>query len=249
MDMTKKLLVIAPDKDSGDAFDSELRKAELLTEVIYPKITPRVIGDTLNRSGEVEKDLSEVMMKAANDGYEHVAIACNTLQFYVPLARERAGEGAKKLKIYTTFDALEDKFPDINSRPVLLATTPTSKEVRDFPVPANLGSEELQHMVQEAVWRIKKIGGSDISTAFENVKNEDLSLDEQVKMVRELGVVIGTKLKEIGRDTAVLACTELPILFFRYMTNEDRAKFEGLTLIDPATVLAEYIKKRLKSEP
>ena len=243
MVFNETVLVIAPDRDSGDAFDTELTKAGLQTEVIYPKIAPRVLGDTLNRSGEVERDLAKVFRTALESGHKNIAIACNTLQFYVPSALKLLGEKVPDFTIYTTFDALRKKYPDINNRPIMLATTPTSKEIKDFPVPNTLEIENLQDLVQEAILRIKKIGGSDISTAFENVKNEDLSLDEQVSKVKALGVQIGKKLKETNQDTAVLACTELPILFFRYFNDTERVKFLDIEFVDPASVLAEFLSE------
>jgi len=220
--------VIAPDKSSGDAFDRVLKGNGIRTEVDYPKITPRVIGDRMNEDLAVAVDLEKAINKAVRFGHKEIVIACNTLQLWLTAVKIPEG-----VRVYTTFEAARIKYP--NDRPVWLGTTVSAREIHDFPTLISLGKLGLQDLTQEIIWRVKGVTGSDVGTAKANIKK--IKSEESLR-ARVLQLLDG--LKNAGIHQAIMGCTELPIAVESYANPGNK---KGITLIDPAQLLAEMVGK------
>lgn len=232
--MPTSVFVIAPDKPSGDAFNTELVRRGVKTEIYYADIEPRVIGDQINTNPKVERDLASAIAAGHRQGFRRMVIACNTLQLWVDRARELLSPGvSRRVRVVTTFDALRQQFPHPETRPLWLGTTVTVRFVKDFPTLLSLGKPEVQDVVQRIIWRTKAVTGADTKAAPANI--EDMAnagkLREDVKwIVREL--------KRLGIKEVVLGCTELPIAF-GYINEEEKT---SLTLVDPAVAVAEKLR-------
>lgn len=218
-----KVWVIAPDRPSGDAFDKVLRENGIETEVDYPEITPRVLGDRMNPDLQVANDLEKAIGAAK---WPDVVIACNTLQLWLPNVKVPEG-----VKIYTTFEAARKKFP--GEKPVWLGTTPTVKEIGDFPTLLSLGKPGLQDLTQEVIWRVKGMTGAEIGTAMSEVRNIKSEEALRTKVIELLDGLRNAGVKEV-----ILGCTELPMAFEDYASGESRT---GVNLIDPARLVAEWL--------
>lgn len=239
-----QLYVIAPDKASGEAFVTALDIKNIIVE--YPIISPRVIGDQISNSPEVGNDLAKAIVKAVETGAKEILIACNTLQLWVDEAKEKAKdlcdpELLSGLTIYTTFESLEWKFPE-ETRPVWLGTTPLSKRIQGFPTPEIKQLTGTQDLVQKTIWWVKKLEGSDVSTAPNEIRDSNLSFDQQRTELQHLVHLILTSLVAANLNQAIMGCTELPVAFGKYVAETDKELVKQITLIDPAVVLGEYIR-------
>src|SRR3989339_2254239 len=224
-----KLWVIAPDEASGNDFNEKLKAAGLLTELYLPTIASRVIENQLSQSSEVAQGLHAAISEGINRGFEKQVIACNTLQLW--LSEVQTG----KARIYTTFEAMKYWFSARDGKPVWLGTTPLVQKMSGFPTLLTVGEEKVQDLVQEIIWRVKGVEGSDVTGAGnlvnKNIKDENI-LKKRVKhLVWELN---GLNIKSV-----VLGCTELPIAFSKYLDPDYELRFET---VDPVVKLADYLK-------
>lgn len=223
----KKIFVIAPDKSSGDAFNKELVKNGFDTNVYYAKIAPRVIDNKISTDPQVEKDLSEAILVGHNKGFNKIIIACNTLQFWLEKAKALLpSDILNNVEIITTFDTLRQKFKDVDKRPLLIGTTVTVSEIKDFPTLLNTDNGDTQGLVQEIIWRVKGATGSDVTTASKTIDYIDSK-----EVLNDKTHELFEKLKKLEFKEVVLACTELPIAFEEYKDNPD------IKFIDPATLI------------
>ena len=231
-----KIFIIAPDKSSGDAFSKKILDNSVSSELYYAKIAPRVVGNKINLDPQIEYDLKEALLEGYNRGFDNIVIACNTLQFWLRRAMDLLPqEVSQNIRVMTTFDALEAEYPMENKRPVLLGTTITVNEFKNFPTLISLGLNDIQDLVQEIIWRVKAVTGSDITTATADIK--DISNQEILK--EKTDILIDNLLRH-NIKTVVLACTELPIAVNNYL---DKFKKEDFEFIDPADLITKYLTR------
>lgn len=226
-----KLYVIIPDITSGNIFNKVLNQQGITTISQYHQISPRVINNRITTSNNVTRDLNRIF-RTFTDQTQSVVIACNTLQLWLD---KIAPQFRQHVKIYTTFEACQWKFQNQVNKPLWLGTTPLVEVTRDFPTLLSLNLPDTQNQVQEIIWRLKMYYGDDISTAFPSVKaDQKKSPQAQWKIILSLKQQILSTLRTHGVKQVISGCTELPLIFNQ---QEDDINF-----IDPAEVLAEYIK-------
>lgn len=226
-----KLYVIIPDVTSGDIFNKVLKRNGITTISKYHPISPRVINNRITTSNNVARDLNRIF-RTFTDQTQSVVIACNTLQLWLDKIDPQF---KKNVKIYTTFDACRWKYQKQSLKPLWLGTTPLVEVTKDFPTFLSIGKPEAQNLVQELIWRLKMYYGDDVSTAFPSVKaDQGLPAPKQWDIILTLKQQILAHLKANGVKQVISGCTELPLIF--------RDKEKEITFIDPAQVLAEYIK-------
>lgn len=228
-----KVYVIAPDKASGYAFCDVMKSNGIEAEFNYHKIRPRVIENKITTSKDVINDLNDIF-KNFNDKTKSVVIACNTLQLWLNKINKVY---KRNVKIYTTFEAIKWKYKRFKNKPLWLGTTPLVKKTKDFPTLISLGKSEVQDLVQELIWRIKMYEGDEYATAPDIVKRDaDNKEIQKIKIVKIKNEIIEC-LRNFKIKNVITGCTELPMIF-----NE--TKIDGINFIDPALVLAEYIKSQ-----
>ncbi len=227
----KKIFLLAPDKGSGYAFEKKLKEENIYPILQFYKIPPRVLGDKINTSKHVTTSFEKAIEKSITFGLP-IAIACNTLQFWLTKINKNL---VRRGKIITTFKACRERFKDFKNKPVWLGTTPTAKLVKGFPTLYKLGLNDLQSKIQELIWRIKMINGDDVSSAPDLVKKDLKNKEVQKEKIFNLKKEIIFALKENKIKRAILGCTELPVVF-------KRSKVGGIKFYDPAAILAVYIK-------
>ena len=235
-----KIFVIAPDKPSGDDFNLALHQRGMQTEIFYYSVAPRVIGDQINPDPQVERDLAGAIQKGFDAGYHFMVIACNTLQLWLPKAIVLLPEKVQEdVRIFTTFTALKQKFPNHQNRPVWLGTTVICREMpeNNFQTLLSMNLPELQNNVQEIIWRVKGVTGADIRTASGIIKEI-----QNPKILKETVSLFLRKVRDRSLKQAIMGCTELPIAFREFCTEEEKS---SLTLIDPAEVLADILPSRI----
>lgn len=219
-----------PDVASGDLFTSELVGGGHQVKRCIANIVPRVLGDKINPSDQVSKDLQEVIDSCAAIKADTMVIACNTLQLWLPRVNTRG------LKVLTTFEVVDNYIKETKTNPIWLGTWPLVREIdktRRYKTLSSMGETDLQNLVQELIWRVKGVEGSDISGAGE------IELIKDEKKMVERGTSLFDCLKVIKCDGVVLGCTELPILVDKYLKDYD---FGELILINPAKLMAENLK-------
>lgn len=228
-----KVYVIAPDKSSGLVFCDVLRKKGIDAEFNFHKIRPRVYENKITTSKDVVDDLNKIF-KSFNDTTKSVVIACNTLQLWLD---DIDVKYKKNAKVYTTFEACNWKFNDLKVKPIWLGTTPLVQKTTNFPTLISYGRSEMQELVQELIWRIKMYEGDEHGTAPEIVKRDSDNKVIQKLKISKIKNEILSCLHELRIKYVITGCTELPMIF-------DKTKIEGINFIDPAEVLAEYIKSQ-----
>ena len=231
---TIKLYVIIPDISSGDYFNAKLKKHHIETEFDYYKIRPRVINDKLTHSSDVLEDLNAIF-KTFSDKTKSIIIACNTLQLWIDAIKP---EYKKNVKIYTTFEACNWRYKTYKEKPLWLGTTPLAQVTTAFPTLLTYNQTQIQNKVQELIWRIKMVYGDDVSTAYDLVKADSSKTKKvQFEIINILKQEIISALKKLKIKRVILGCTELPMVFIHQ-------KEAGILFIDPAEVLAEYVKSQ-----
>jgi len=231
-----KIFIIAPDKSSGDAFSKKILDNSVSSELYYAKIAPRIIGNKINTDPQIEYDLKEALLEGYKRGFNDMVIACNTLQFWLKRAMDLLPQKiSQNINVITTFDVLKVKYPIKDNRPILLGTTFTVNEFKDFPTLISLGLNDIQDLVQEIIWRVKAVTGSDITTSTADIK--DISNQEILK--EKTDILIDNLLRH-NIKTVVLACTELPIAVNNYL---DKFKKEDFEFIDPADLITKYLTR------
>lgn len=225
-----KLYVIIPDITSGDAFNKVLNENGISTEYKYYKIAPRVIDNKITTSKQVVRDLNKIF-KTFSDKTRSIIIACNTLQLWLDDVAEKYKQ---HVKIYTTFEACNWRFQNFKNKPLWIGTTPLVERTTDFPTLLTLKEFEAQELVQELIWRLKKLYGDDIQTAPERVKSDSSDKKYQIEKIEEIKKILLETFHRLRIRNVIAGCTELPLIF--------DAKDDGINFIDPAQVLAEYVK-------
>jgi aspartate/glutamate racemase len=228
-----RIAVLAPDAPSGQAYYSVLMANKLKADLRVVSIAPRVLGNQMNTSSEVEYDLARAIKQAHDQGYRNLSVACNTLQLWKDKALQFTPCIAHNMRIITTFEAMRNKFPDPATRPVWLGTTVTCRSIdpNDFPTLLSQKLPEAQRLVQEIIWRTKAVTGA--ATATSGLNHQDMANPEILKYkVAQLIKV----LKRNNLNHIVMGCTELPIAF-------GYAGDHGLRLEDPAQAVAEEAKR------
>jgi len=100
-------------------------------------------------------------------------------------------------------------------------------------------TEKVARLVQDIIWRIKAVCGSDVSTA--GTPYDDLA--SKSKLAARL-LALGYFLHKFGYKQVILACTELPIAW-EILNALDPANLLDLQSIDPAVLLAQELRKVL----
>ncbi len=238
-----KLFVIAPDAASGESFSQKLLDHGLSVALYFAYIEPRVIGTHINHDPKVDQDLSKAILYGFYKGFSHMAIACNTLQLWLAEAEKLLPHDVAALTtVYTTFEALTDKYRNILHRPLWLGTTVLTRALEPEYFDTLL-THRLVHMqleVQEIIWRTKAVLGSDVSTASGEISDIKNPMILRLRMQHLVGELRAHKITSI-----ILGCTELPIAFEKYIDQKLLIDFE---LIDPAEVLASYITKQVSAK-
>lgn len=232
------LLVMAPDKASGNAFGSVLEKSGITIRYHYPVIAPRVLGEEINPSILVTLDLAQAIKDVYTLGYTNIVIACNTLQLWLPKAGLHLGAVKNRVRILSTIEAVKLLYPDPVGRPLWLGTTVMVRNLSpdDYPTLITKHQEELQHICQEIVWRVKAVSGDDSTTAFKmkNINSPEILTARTNELIN--------KLTAAGISQVVLGCTELPIAFDKYA--DPKRKKQLAMILDPAVAVArQYVQE------
>ncbi|MBN1622447.1 MAG: aspartate/glutamate racemase family protein [Endomicrobiales bacterium] len=230
-----RLIVLAPDKLSGDDFAAEVKKDGIFADIEYIDIPPRVVkspgatyADQLSDNPAVARELAYSIMNQYEKGYKVMAIACNTLHHWLPEAMAYLPSNVREditilNTIETTKEFISAEAQD-SEMPVWLGTSPLTRQsniVKDsFPTLDSLGYDNLQDIAQQIIWQVKALEG--LSGAERGVQ------EDHIKVIT--GVFV-SKLREAGINNVVMGCTELPIAFKLVSEIEDLSDF---TLHDPA---------------
>jgi aspartate/glutamate racemase len=227
-----KVHIIAPDLNSGNYFNNTLIKNGIETDFKVYKISPRVIKNKLSTSSSVVDDLNQIFRNIENK-FDKVVIACNTLQLWLPKIDQVY---LKKIKVFTTFDACDWKFNNLKNKPIWLGTTPLVETIDKYVTFLNLNDFSAQDLNQDLIWRIKMLGGDDVSTATENVSRDmQTSKNYQKIKINSIKEDLISSLSQHNIHNVILGCTELPIVFNKQIEK-------GIKFFDPADILARYIK-------
>ena len=70
---SRRIAVLAPDKPSGVAYHSVLMANKLKADLRVVSIAPRVIGNKMNSSLEVEQDLARAIIRAHQEGFDNIS--------------------------------------------------------------------------------------------------------------------------------------------------------------------------------
>lgn len=228
-----KVYVIAPDKASGYFFCEVMKNRGIDAEFNFHKIRPRVLENKITKSTDVADDMNSIF-RNFRDKTKSVVIACNTLQLWLDKVDVKYRNNAK---VYTTFEACEWKYRNWKRKPLWLGTTPLVKATKNFPTFISMKRPDLQDDLQELIWRIKMLEGDEFGTAPDRVKNDYGNLSLQKLKIKNLKLRLVEGLKKLKVRTVIMGCTEIPLEF--------RAKKEkGVYFVDPANVLADYIKSQ-----
>lgn len=226
-----QLYVLAPDKSSGDAFGSVMQQNGVASHMAYVAIHPRVVGDKISTSPLVAQDLQRVVDEAVQQEYVHIAIACNTLQLWIPEVRVPS-----HVRLYTTFEAAHVYYPEFATRPLWLGTSALVRELTSFPTLLTRQRADLQHLVQEIIWRTKAVTHVDVQSAFPIANIASITLlTERVNLLVD-------ELVTLGESTVILGCTELPIAVHTYCSHPQK---NNIVWVDPAQLLSEYVRGRV----
>jgi len=253
-----------PDQGSGNDFMTALKNAGLPTVTgIEATISPRVVnGELTPRHTEISKQLYDYFKKIAeefkprfNDDVLFLTISCNTLslQVFVHEAFERLGEDIEdfdtKVQAVLNIDSIVkhcEKSKDQVIKTVVLGTKPLQKiladtypdKVQTFANFKGATDNDLE-LVQEIIWRVKAIQGSDTSTApkkYEGQLDDEKTLRKKVKELEEI-------IQQLGISEIVMGCTELPTAFLQYGDSS-----RTFNLVNPAELVAQEINARFNSD-
>lgn len=228
-----KVYVIAPDRASGYFFCDVMKNRGIEAEFNFHKVRPRVIENKLTTANDVTEDMNKIFGEF-RDKTKSVVIACNTLQLWLKKVDQKY---MTNVKVYTTFEACGWKFEKWKQKPLWLGTTPLVKATESFPTFISLGRPDLQEKLQELIWRIKMLEGDEFGTAPKVVKDDYMNRPLQKSKINVLRTLLLEGLKELGVRTVIMGCTEIPLVF-------RKNKELGITFVDPANVLADYIKSQ-----
>lgn len=239
----QKVAVIAPDLGSALLFDQVLRQNNLKTELFSAKIAPRVEGTRLTDNiSYVVNDMRLVFQALAQDsGVSKITIACNTLSlpvFIDPILKEFPDLREKIILSPSTIK----KAMLYDNQTIILGTKPFILEIQKLSMGGDKiaktfydysrEAESELNLVQEIIWRVKAIQGSDVSTclsSYEQIFNTEI-LIERIGLLKKI-------LDNIGVSRVILACTELPFAFELMKKNFS----DNFKIIDPADLIAQDI--------
>jgi glutamate racemase len=248
--MSPRTAVIAPDLLSGVDFFQKLKTSGVqdVSQTDY-SISPRVEGEQITSEIlKVAEQLAQAVMDEIGRGVDIITIACNTLSLPVftdlvlKIINDRIEGSEKGFQLILTIPQIKEYLEKNNNKKIIvLGTIPLSKilaETQGFPTPSNINGEKnlpLLRLVQEIIWRVKMMQGSDTTTA--PIYEEPLDDLEALKKKLEL---LNSLLSDLGIEEVIMGCTELPHAFS--MLKELSDKELKYTLIDPAHLVADKIK-------
>ncbi len=229
-----KVAIIEPDLSSGEYFLNVLNSGkDVFVRRCLVNIAPRVISNKINPDEQVAKDFQNAVDDCLVGGENAMVVACNTLQLWLPKI------DTKGIKVLTTFDAVDWKIEQTGLKPMWLGTWPLVEEIAKLGKYVNLlteNREDLQNTLQEIIWRVKAVEGSDVSGA---------GLIEMIDSSEELKIVslkFFEEIKKMGIEVIVLGCTELPLLLKKYLDGFD---FGEMVVWDPAELILEKLEAEL----
>lgn len=259
---SEQVSVIAPDDDSGRDFQKTLQKCGLKTKYYLVSVPARVISDESgnNKITEDIKGVSEALAKhirkvvEENKNLPIITIACNALSLEIFVRRAKSIllkdkdvlEDGVDYKLVTTISVLKNKYKNIeeSKRPIVLGTVVVSDRSKEFGLesPSSMNLIKLRGLVQELIWRVKAVGGLDVSTApkYGDLFSREALIDRGEYFIELL------KKKELYK--VVLVCTELPVLHKILVEERVIQKIDPLSkfnFIDPAELVVESIKRVL----
>jgi len=247
-----KIVILAPDKGSGEAFTISLKESighEHDVTTMNIEVSPRVIKGQLTQNvEEVTRQLQEAILEAVDAGATDVSIACNTLSLDI-FAQEAIARAKDILRVrgqeaphfFLTLTEIKKYIKENqNKNIILLGTKPLSTILSSEIEGKTLTEENDLDLVQEIIWRVKAADNSDVSTApkyqvaFGDKNKNAMELLQKVKKLNVL-------LKQLNIEEVIMACTELPTAFalLRESTKENLA----YKLIDPAELVAQAIRE------
>jgi len=198
-----KIAIIEPDLASGEYFLNVINRGKgIQVRRCLVNIAPRVLNNKLNHDQQVTEDFQKAVDDCLIGGENAMVVACNTLQLWLPKI------DTKGVKLITTFDAVDWEKNRKNLIPLWLGTRPLVEEITrisKYPTLLSENREDLQNKLQEIVWRVKAVEGSDVSGAG---KIEEI--DSTDKLV-SVACSFFESLKELEAKVVVLGCTELPL--------------------------------------
>lgn len=226
-----KIAIIEPDLASGEYFLNVVNRGEnIQVRRCLVNIAPRVLGNKLNHDQRVTEDFQKAVDDCLIGGENAMVVACNTLQLWLPKI------STKGVKVITTFDAVDWKMNRTKLVPLWLGTWLLVEEITRINKYITLLSEnreDLQNKLQEIIWRVKAVEGSDVSGA--GIMEEIDSVDRLVSVAS----LFFESLKESEIKVIVLGCTELPLLVKKYIAGFD---FGDIVLWDPAELILEMLE-------
>lgn len=230
------LIVLAPDKASGEKFNSEFAKYyQGKSQLVFADIRPRVLGEAINPDPMVAMDLAKALADLVKNNYVRVVIACNTLQIWLPQALKLMDPvKRRRLDVYSSFRVMRAFIND--SSAIWLGTSVTAEYVSraGYATLHDYQADGLQTLTQELIWRIKAVYGMDYSGAidlYDEISNR--------KLLEDLLIRWQHNLKTLPVSTFILGCTELALGVEILQINH---KIE-VTFLDPSIYMAKYCSK------
>ncbi len=246
-----KVVIIAPDHGSGITFSDLLEKLGVKARQADYIISPRVEGEGITPNVlVVANDLAKAILAEITKGVDIITIACNTLSLPIftnlvlELIEEKIEDSLPSFELILTIPQIKEYVQNNNNKKIIvLGTLPLSKilaQTENVPTPANYEEKEnleLLRLVQEIIWRVKAVQGSDTSTApiYKEAINDENVLRKKLEELNNL-------LETLDVEEVIMSCTELPDAF--QILTDCLGTNTNYKLIDPATLVASAIKQR-----
>ena len=264
---SKTVVIIAPDKLSGDIYYREFQKIYPDCILVPAKIRPRVISHPrpprLNKDDHgIGQDIANVIQNYYHKGYRFFTVACNTAAYHpyahytsriltwrsIPNLLINHRNITKFSQIYnpqtayllTNTSAIKIVF-NPNNLPLFLGTYPLTCRLSDCNYHTLIGHHQrrLTHLVQEIIWRIKATAGDDVSTA-----SKEITQISDPKILDTKILNLGKQLQKLKLNRIIMGCTELPYAFSRL---KNLLPSYQPTLFDPAIFVADILNILIKS--
>ncbi|MBD3279352.1 MAG: hypothetical protein GF390_01425 [Candidatus Pacebacteria bacterium] len=251
--MIKKALnlpvaVITPDLASGQDFVRSLNSYALAPTLFYYPFWPRVVNqkDKKNILNPAYKKIADKLAALIAEiitehHFKYITLACNTLSlvsFINPTLEKLKAQGfvsGQDFQLVTTLQLLRNMKQ--STAGLFLGTTVLTKRLskKYFQTLYTLDKAKLAELVQEIIWRVKAIQGSDVSTApqYSGELTDQAIFDQQL-------LLLAQELKKLKISTVILGCTELPFAFERLTQLNPKLMFN---LIDPADLVGQALAK------
>lgn len=230
---------IPPRVVEGEITEDVLEVAEKLAAAILEEV--RMGAEIVT----VACNTAALILEEARMGAETTTVVCNapSLKLIFEIVEDRIENAQQEFRLVLTIPLIK-KYLEMNpnKRIIVLGTMPLSEilaETEEIPTPANFEGqkrEDLLELVQQIIWRVKAVQGSDTITApIYNPPNDDK------ETLKERVLELDAYLRKLGVEQVMMGCTELPDAF--NILVEELGLELPYELVDPATLVAEEIKR------